>query len=165
MIVFFDEVHAESVGINSYKIKVLFFTLLSVSTVAALQTVGAFLVIALVVTPGATAYLLTNKFSKLIIISVIIGSLTSFFGAYLSYFLDGATGGVIVLLLTILFLIVFLLSSCASNPAEYIAGIFDANAPKVNTNQDQSDEDIKIGPLYLFKGKMFEILVGCFSVN
>lgn len=109
MIVFFDEVHAESVGINSYKIKVLFFTLLSVSTVAALQTVGAFLVIALVVTPGATAYLLTNKFSKLIIISVIIGSLTSFFGAYLSYFLDGATGGVIVLLLTILFLIVFFL--------------------------------------------------------
>ena len=114
MIVFFDEVHAESVGINSYKIKVLFFTLLSVSTVAALQTVGAFLVIALVVTPGATAYLLTNKFSKLIIISVIIGSLTSFFGAYLSYFLDGATGGVIVLLLTILFLIVFFLKRKSS---------------------------------------------------
>ena len=114
MIVFFDEVHAESVGINSYRIKVLFFTLLSVSTVAALQTVGAFLVIALVVTPGATAYLLTNKFSKLIIISVIIGSLTSFFGAYLSYFLDGATGGVIVLLLTILFLIVFFLKRKSS---------------------------------------------------
>ena len=108
MIVFFDEVHAKSVGIDTYKIKILFFTLLSVSTVAALQTVGAFLVIALVVTPGATAYLLTNKFSTLIILSVTIGSLTSFAGAYLSYFIDGATGGVIVLLLTAIFFIVFI---------------------------------------------------------
>lgn len=108
MIVFFDEVHAKSVGIDTYKIKILFFTLLSVSTVAALQTVGAFLVIALVVTPGATAYLLTNKFSTLIILSVAIGSLTSFAGAYLSYFIDGATGGVIVLLLTAIFFIAFI---------------------------------------------------------
>ena len=108
MIVFFDEVHAKSVGIDTYKIKILFFTLLSVSTVAALQTVGAFLVIALVVTPGATAYLLTNKFSTLIILSVTIGSLTSFAGAYLSYFIDGATGGVIVLLLTAIFFIAFI---------------------------------------------------------
>jgi len=108
MIVFFDEVHAKSVGIDTYKIKILFFTLLSVATVAALQTVGAFLVIALVVTPGATAYLLTNKFSTLIILSVTIGSLTSFAGAYLSYFIDGATGGVIVLLLTTIFFIAFI---------------------------------------------------------
>jgi manganese/iron transport system permease protein len=108
MIVFFDEVHAKSVGIDTYKIKILFFTLLSVSTVAALQTVGAFLVIALVVTPGATAYLLTNKFSTLIILSVTIGSLASFAGAYLSYFIDGATGGVIVLLLTAIFFIAFI---------------------------------------------------------
>ena len=103
MIVFFDEVHAKSVGIDSYKIKVLFFTLLSVATVAALQTVGAFLVIALVVTPGATAYLITNRFSTLIILSISIGSVTSFCGSYLSYFIDGATGGVIVLMLTIVF--------------------------------------------------------------
>ena len=108
MIVFFDEVHAKSVGINSYKIKILFFTLLSVSTVAALQTVGAFLVIALVVTPGATAYLITNRFSSLIILSVTIGSLTSFAGSYLSYFIDGATGGIIVLLLTVVFFIAFI---------------------------------------------------------
>jgi manganese/iron transport system permease protein len=108
MIVFFDEVHAKSVGIDSYKIKVLFFTLLSVATVAALQTVGAFLVIALVVTPGATAYLITNRFSTLIILSISIGSVTSFCGSYLSYFIDGATGGVIVLLLTIVFFVAFI---------------------------------------------------------
>ena len=65
------------------------------------------LVIAMVVTPGATAYLLTDRFHRLIVISVIIGVLTSFLGAYISYFLDGATGGVIVLLQTSVFLFAF----------------------------------------------------------
>jgi manganese/iron transport system permease protein len=83
------------------------FTLLSVSTVAALQTVGAFLVICLVVTPGATAWLLTDRFPRLLTIAVAIGSLTSFFGAWLSYWLDGATGGIIVVLQTLLFLLAF----------------------------------------------------------
>ena len=107
MITFFDENHARSIGLNPTWLKILFFTLLSASTVAALQTVGAFLVIAMVVTPGATAYLLTDRFPRLIIISVVIGALTSFTGAYLSYFLDGATGGVIVVLQTAIFLMVF----------------------------------------------------------
>jgi len=71
------------------------------------MTVGAFLVIALVVTPGATAYLLTDRFPRLIALSVAIGSITSFIGAYLSYFLDGATGGVIVVLQTALFIAAF----------------------------------------------------------
>ena len=51
----------------------------------------------MVVTPGATAYLLSDRFPNLLMISVAIGSLTSGIGAYISYFLDGATGGVIVL--------------------------------------------------------------------
>jgi len=88
-------------------LKVIFFTLLSASCVAALQTVGAFLVIAMVVTPGATAYLLTDRFPRLLVLSVAIGSITSFVGAYISFFLDGATGGLIVSLQTIIFLIVF----------------------------------------------------------
>lgn len=107
MIVFFDESHARSIGLSPNKINLLFFTLLSASTVAALQTVGAFLVIAMVVTPGATAYLLTDRFSRLILISLAIGCLTGLFGAYLSYFLDGATGGIIVVMQTLIFLLVF----------------------------------------------------------
>ena len=79
-------------------------------TVAALQTVGAFLVIAMVVTPGATAYLLTDRFPRLIVISVAVGALTSCFGAYLSYFLDGATGGIIIVLQTLVFLTAFFLA-------------------------------------------------------
>lgn len=108
MITFFDENHARSIGINTSRLKILFFTLLAGSTVAALQTVGAILVIAMVVTPGATAYLLTDKFPRLIVISVLIGAGSSFFGAYISYFLDGATGGVIVVLQTMIFLLAFL---------------------------------------------------------
>lgn len=107
MVTFFDENHARSIGLNPGRLKLLFFTLLSVSTVAALQTVGAFLVICLVVTPGATAWLLTDRFPRLLMIAVAIGSMTSFFGAWLSYWLDGATGGIIVVLQTLLFLLAF----------------------------------------------------------
>jgi manganese/iron transport system permease protein len=107
MVTFFDEAHARSVGLKPFWLKVLFFTLLSAATVAALQTVGAVLVIAMVVTPGATAYLLSDRFPKLLMISVAIGTTTSAVGAYISYFLDGATGGVIVTLQTLIFLAAF----------------------------------------------------------
>ncbi|TRB05249.1 metal ABC transporter permease [Agrobacterium tumefaciens] len=107
MVVFFDENHARTVGLKPEVLKVIFFTLLAASTVAALQTVGAFLVVAMVVTPGATAYLLTDRFERLILMSLVIGAATSFVGAYLSYFLDGATGGVIVVLQTAIFLAAF----------------------------------------------------------
>jgi manganese/iron transport system permease protein len=110
MVVFFDEGHARSIGLNPGWLKVLFFTLLSAAVVAALQTVGACLVIAMVVTPGATAYLLTDRFPRLLVIAVAIGTLTSGIGAYLSYFLDGATGGVIVTLQTLIFLAAFYLA-------------------------------------------------------
>jgi manganese/iron transport system permease protein len=110
MVVFFDESHARAIGINAGALKILFFTLLAACTVAALQTVGACLVIAMVVTPGATAYLLTDRFGRLLALAVVIGASTSFVGAYISYFLDGATGGVIVTLQTLLFLAAFYLA-------------------------------------------------------
>ena len=65
MVVFFDETHARSIGLTPTALKIVFFALLAACTVAALQTVGAFLVIAMVVTPGATAYLLTDRFGRL----------------------------------------------------------------------------------------------------
>ncbi|KAB0287269.1 metal ABC transporter permease [Vibrio fortis] len=107
MVTFFDENHARSIGLNPGLLKAVFFTLLSASIVAAMQTVGALLVIAMVVTPGATAYLLCDRFPRLILVSVIIGSTTSFAGAYISFFLDGATGGIIICLQTIIFLLAF----------------------------------------------------------
>ncbi|HHF6412688.1 TPA: metal ABC transporter permease [Haemophilus influenzae] len=110
LLIFFDETQAITVGLSPLFYKILFFTLLSACVVAALQTVGAILVIAMVVTPGATAYLLTDKFKILSIIAIILGAVTSFVGVYISYYLDGATGGVIVTLQTLLFLVAFLFS-------------------------------------------------------
>ncbi|WP_312293297.1 metal ABC transporter permease [Atlantibacter hermannii] len=107
LVTFFDETHARAIGLNPVWLKCLFFTLLSACTVAALQTVGAFLVISLVVTPGATAWLFTDRFPRLIIIAVALGSLSCFFGACLSYYLDGATGGIIVTLQTLIFVLAF----------------------------------------------------------
>jgi manganese/iron transport system permease protein len=107
MVTFFDESHARSIGLNPPLLRVIFFTLLAACTVAAMQTVGAFLVIAMVVTPGATAYLLTDRFSRLILIAIAVGALSSLVGAYISFFLDGATGGVIVVLQTAVFLTAF----------------------------------------------------------
>lgn len=110
MVTFFDENHARSIGLRPGLLKAVFFALLAASVVAAMQTVGALLVIAMVVTPGATAYLLCDRFPRLIATSVAIGSLTSFVGAYISYFLDGATGGIIVTLQTLVFLMAFVLA-------------------------------------------------------
>jgi len=110
MLLFYDENHAQTMGLNIKFLKLIFFVLLSVSTVAAMQTVGAFLVIAMIVTPGSTAYLITDKFSKLILISIFVGIFSCAFGTYISYFIDGATGGVIILVQTILFLLAFFFS-------------------------------------------------------
>ncbi|MFK7835531.1 MAG: metal ABC transporter permease [Sulfitobacter sp.] len=107
MVTFFDENHARTIGLRPHLLKAIFFILLSACVVAAMQTVGAFLVIAMVVTPGATAYLLCDRFPRLIVTSVVIGAGTSFVGAYASYFLDGATGGIIVVLQTMIFLAAF----------------------------------------------------------
>jgi manganese/iron transport system permease protein len=107
MVTFFDESHARTIGLNPGALKAVFFVLLSASVVAAMQTVGAFLVVAMVVTPGATAYLLCDRFPRLIVVSVAIGTATSFIGAYASFFLNGATGGIIVTLQTLIFLTAF----------------------------------------------------------
>jgi len=108
MAVFFDEGHAQSIGLPTTVLNILFFTLLSAASVAALQTVGACLVIAMVVTPGATAYLLTDRFGRLIVLSIVFGAGAGGVGAYASYFLNVSPGGLIVSIQTVLFLFVFL---------------------------------------------------------
>ena len=107
MLTFFDETQARAMGLDPWRMRIYFFVLLSACAVAALQTVGAVLVIAMVVTPGSTAYLLTDRFGVMIWIASALGAATSALGAYASYFLDGATGGLIVVLQTLAFLAAF----------------------------------------------------------
>lgn len=108
MLVFFDEAHARSIGLPVNALKLVFFALLASCTVAALQTVGAFLVVCLIITPGATASLLSDRFGRVIAWAVFIGGASSALGVYISYFIDGATGAVIALLQTLAFVLAFL---------------------------------------------------------
>ena len=94
----FDPNQARALGLNTTVLHFTLLTLLSATAVAALQTVGACLVVAMLVTPGATAYLLTDRFGKMIGIATLMGVGTSIVGAYASYFFDGSTGGCIVTL-------------------------------------------------------------------
>ena len=93
-------------SLNTTLLHFTLLTLLSATAVAALQTVGAVLVVAMLVTPGATAYLLTDRFSRMIGLATTMGVGTSMIGAYASYFFDGSTGGCIVTLQSALFVVV-----------------------------------------------------------
>lgn len=107
MLVSFDPAQARTLGLPAAWLQWLLLALLSATAVAALQAVGACLVVAMLVTPGATAYLLTDRFGRLIWLSTAMGAFTSWLGAYLSYHFNGATGGCIVVLQTLLFLVAF----------------------------------------------------------
>ena len=100
----FDPQQARTLGLNPVVLHFTLLTLLAATAVASLQTVGACLVVATLVTPGATAYLLTDRFSRMLGIAGGMGVGTGFLGAYASYFLDGSTGGCIVVLQTVIFL-------------------------------------------------------------
>lgn len=100
----FDEAHARALGMNTGFLHFLLLSLLAATAVAALQTVGACLVVAMLVTPGATAYLLTDRFGRMLVIATITGALCGVIGAYASYFINGSTGGCIVVLQTLVFL-------------------------------------------------------------
>jgi ABC-type Mn2+/Zn2+ transport system permease subunit len=103
----FDPNQARALGLPVRRLHLTLLLLLSATTVAALQAVGAILVVAMLITPGATAYLLTDRFGRLLWIGAGIGASTAFLGAYASYYLDGATGGCIVVLQTLAFLAAF----------------------------------------------------------
>jgi manganese/iron transport system permease protein len=108
MLYCFDPNQAKTLGMPGRGLHMMLLTLLSATAVSALQTVGACLVVAMLVTPGATAYLLTDRFSRMLWLSAMMGVVTSFIGAYASYFFNGATGGCIVTLQTMLFLTAFI---------------------------------------------------------
>ena len=105
MLFCFDSTHARSIGLNTTFLYYVLLSLLSLTAVAALQTVGIILVVAMLVTPGATAYLLSDRFDTMMLIAMASGIFSSVMGTYISYHLDGSTGGCIVVLQTLLFII------------------------------------------------------------
>ncbi|MBR0646285.1 metal ABC transporter permease [Plastoroseomonas hellenica] len=106
----FDAAHARAIGLNTALLQALLLGCVAAVAVAAMVTVGAVLVIAMLVAPGATAYLLTDRFRRMLAGASAMGAGTAFAGAYLSYFLDGSTGGVIVSLQALIFVAVLILA-------------------------------------------------------
>jgi manganese transport system permease protein len=101
----FDSTHARSIGLNITFLYYVLLSLLSLTAVAGLQTVGIILVVAMLVTPGATAYLLSDNFDHMTIIAMASGVFSSVMGTYFSYHLDASTGGCIVVIQTLLFIV------------------------------------------------------------
>jgi manganese transport system permease protein len=107
MVFCFDPIHAQSLGQPVRFIHYAFLSLLAITITGSIQTVGIILVIAMLITPGSTALLLTKRFSTMMWIAVGISIVSSLIGAYSSYYFDVATGGTIVFVQGMIFLAVF----------------------------------------------------------
>jgi manganese transport system permease protein len=106
----FDATHAHALGLNPKVLGAALLGLLALTAVVALQAVGVVLVVALLIIPGATAYLLTDRFSRMLVIAPVMSALAAVSGLYLSYYLDTASGGMIVLVEGGVFALVYLFS-------------------------------------------------------
>lgn len=103
LFVSFDPVVAEASGLPARWLQMLLLILLSVTVVVSVQAVGIVLVVAMIVTPSATAYLLTDRFGKMMLLGALFGAVAAIGGFYLSYHADVPSGGAIVLVSTALF--------------------------------------------------------------
>jgi manganese transport system permease protein len=108
MLFCFDPTHAQAIGMPLTLIHYGFLGLLAVAITGSIQTVGIILVIAMLITPGSTAFLLTKDFATMIWIAVGASIFSALVGAYGSYYFDVATGGTIVLVQGIIFMVVLL---------------------------------------------------------
>ncbi|MCT2043547.1 MULTISPECIES: metal ABC transporter permease [Microbacteriaceae] len=106
----FDPTHAHAIGLNPKLLGAALLGLLALTAVVALQAVGVVLVVAMLIIPGATAYLLTDRFGRMFIIAPAISAACAVIGLYLSYYLDTASGGMVVLAQGAVFALVYLFS-------------------------------------------------------
>lgn len=111
LFVAFDPTVAAASGIPARALEYLLLALLGATIVTAIQAVGIVMVVALLVTPSATAYLFTRRFHHMVLASVALGSLSAFLGIYLSYYLDLASGAAIILVATALFFVTLALTA------------------------------------------------------
>lgn len=106
----FDETMAKVYGLPTRAIHYLVMILLTIATIASLQTGGVVLVVAMLITPAATAYLLTNHFGRMIFLASFIGAFSAVLGLYFSFTYNLSSGALIVLVATAIFILAFLFS-------------------------------------------------------
>ncbi|MFE9644392.1 metal ABC transporter permease [Streptomyces sp. NPDC006365] len=104
----FDPTHAQAIGLSPRLLGAALLGLLAFTCVVALQVAGVILVVAMLVIPGATAYLLTDRFQRMLLIAPVFSAAAAVAGLYLSYYLDTASGGMIVLVQGTVFALVYL---------------------------------------------------------
>jgi len=104
----FDPAHAHALGLSVRGLRALLLGMLALTVVTALQAVGIILVVAMLITPGATVVLLSRRFDRMLLLAVLITAASAVAGVYASYHLDIATGGSIVLAQAVAFLLAFL---------------------------------------------------------
>ena len=110
LITSFDTALALSLGINVVFIQYLLMGMVSTTIVAAFESVGAILVVAMLIAPGATAYLLTNRLPTMMLLAVLHATLSTLLGVYLAVWIDASVAGAIAVVGLILFLLAFLFS-------------------------------------------------------
>ena len=103
----FDPAHARAIGLNTGLLYYVLLSLLAATIVASLQAVGIILVVAMLVTPGCIAHMLTDRFDRMLLIAASSSVLASVAGVYVSFFLNGSTGACIVLAQALLFVLAF----------------------------------------------------------
>jgi manganese/iron transport system permease protein len=113
----FDPVVAEAMGYPVQALDYLLLSLVAITIVVAIQAVGIVLVVALLVTPSATAYLLTERFFRMMVLGVLVSGATIVLGLYLSFYLNVASGAAVVLVSTALFFVTLGFRRLAGNPA------------------------------------------------
>lgn len=106
----FDPTHAHAIGLSPRLLGALLLGLLALTAVVALQVVGVILVVAMLIIPGATAYLLTDRFGRMLLVAPLLSAACSLVGIYLSYWLDAASGGLVVVVQGAVFALVYLFS-------------------------------------------------------
>jgi len=106
----FDANQARAVGLNTTVLHYLLLALLSLTIVAALQAVGIILTVAMLITPGCIAHLVTDRFDRMLVVATACAIFSSVVGTYVSYFVNGATGACIVLTQALVFLLAMLFS-------------------------------------------------------
>ena len=107
MLYVFDSQHAKAIGLNINFYQYSILILLSLTIVGALKAVGMILVIALLITPGAIANLLTDSFKRMLLVSLFVSSITSILGVYISFYINSAPAPTIIVLLSLIFIMVF----------------------------------------------------------
>ncbi len=145
-LVAFDPVHAHALGLSPRRVRWVLLVALAITVVVALQAVGVVLVVAMVITPGATARLLTDRLPRMLVVAPVIGLVSAVIGLQASFHLDAASGAMVVLVQSVLFAGALVVRSLRSGRAASAAGRRTAATDSPPESPPAADTRVKESP-------------------